>query len=84
MIQKINPILRGWVRYFATGHASKCFSYVRDWVEKKVRRHLARARQRPGFGWKRWSKKWLYGMLGLYNEYHVRRYQPPMKASPAR
>ena len=84
VIAKINPILRGWVRYFATGHSSQCFSYVRNWVEMKIRRHLARARQRRGFGWKRWSKKWLYGVLGLYNEYHVRRYQPPMKASPAR
>ena len=42
VIQLINPILRGWVNYFAIGHASECFSFVKDWVEKKVRRHLAR------------------------------------------
>ena len=24
--------------------------------------------QRHGFGWKRWSKAWLYGTLGLFNE----------------
>jgi hypothetical protein len=35
-------MLLGWVDYFAHGHASRCFSYVRDWVEKKVRRHLSR------------------------------------------
>ena len=51
----INPVLRGWVTYFAVGHSSRCFSYVRDWVEKKVRRHLMRARKRRGFRWKRWS-----------------------------
>ena len=84
VIAKINPILRGWVRYFATGHSSQCFSYIRNWVEMKIRRHLARARQRRGFGWKRWSKEWLYGTAGLYDEYHVRRYLPPMKASPTR
>jgi len=84
VIAKINPILRGWVRYFSTGHSSLCFSYIRYWVEKRIRRHLARARQRQGFGWKRWSKEWLYGTMGLYNEYQTRRYQPPMKASPAR
>jgi RNA-directed DNA polymerase len=39
VIQQINPILRGWVKYFAVGHCSRCFSYVRDWVEKKIRRH---------------------------------------------
>ncbi len=53
--------LRGWVQYFAVGHSSRCFSYIRDWVEKKIRRHLARASQRHGFGWKRWSRAWLYG-----------------------
>jgi RNA-directed DNA polymerase len=69
VIEKINPILRGWVQYFAVGHSSRCFSYIRDWVEKKIRRHLAKARQRRGFGWKRWSREWLYGTLGLFNEY---------------
>ena len=71
VIACINPILRGWVQYFAFGHSSRCFSYIRDWVEKTVRRHLARASQRHGFGWKRWSKAWLYGALGLFNEYRV-------------
>ena len=71
VIHEINPILRGWVRYFAFGNSSRCFSYIRDWVEKKIRSHLARACQRRGFGWKRWSKGWLYETLGLYNEYHV-------------
>jgi RNA-directed DNA polymerase len=71
VIEKINPILRGWVKYFAIGHSSRCFSSIRDWVEKKIRRHLARACQRRGFGWKRWSKEWLYRTLGLFSEYRV-------------
>jgi RNA-directed DNA polymerase len=71
LIEKINPMLRGWVQYFAVGHSSRCFSYIRNWVEKKIRRHLARACQRRGFGWKRWSKEWLYGTLGLFAEYRV-------------
>jgi RNA-directed DNA polymerase len=71
LIEEINSILRGWVRYFAFGNSSRCFSYIRDWVEKKIRNHLARACQRRGFGWKRWSKEWLYETLGLYNEYRV-------------
>ena len=32
------PVLRGWVNYFAVGHSSECFSFIKDWVEKKVRR----------------------------------------------
>jgi RNA-directed DNA polymerase len=71
VIDKINPILRGWVKYFAIGHSSVCFSYIRNWVEMKIRRHLSRACQRQGFGWKRWSREWLYGTLGLFAEYRV-------------
>ncbi len=71
LIERINPILRGWVQYFAIGHSSRCFSHIRDWVEKKIRRHLSRARQRQGFGWKRWSRAWLYQTLGLFAEYRV-------------
>jgi RNA-directed DNA polymerase len=71
ILERINPILRGWVRYFAIGNSSRCFAYVRRWVEKKVRRHLMRARQRRGFGWKRWSHEFLYQVLGLYDGYRV-------------
>ena len=71
VIQTINPILRGWVNYFAVGHSSRCFSFIKRWVEMKVRRHLMRARGRKGFGWKRWSRPWLYNTLGLFNEYRV-------------
>jgi RNA-directed DNA polymerase len=81
VIELINPILRGWVNYFAVGHSSRCFSFVKDWVEKKIRRHLMRARKRKGFGWQRWSRQWLYSELGLFNAYRVRR--PAPKAQPA-
>jgi RNA-directed DNA polymerase len=83
VICKINPILRGWVNYFGHGNASRCFSYVRDWVEKKVRRHLARNHKRTGFGWKRWSKSRIYGSLGLFRAYRVDR-GPWQKALPVR
>jgi RNA-directed DNA polymerase len=81
VIERINPILRGWVNYFAVGHASRCFSFVKDWVEKKIRRHLMRARKRKGFGWQQWSRSWPYDELGLFNAYRVRR--PGPKAQPA-
>ena len=81
VIERINPMLRGWVDYFAHGHASRCFSYVRDWVEKKVRRHLSRNSKRHGFGWKRWSTSRLYRTLGLFDDYRVT-YQKRQKALP--
>ena len=83
LIATINPILRGWADYFRTGHSSRCFSYIRNWVEQKIRRHLARGQKRHGFGWKRWSRRWFYDELGLYGDYRVRYYRPPAKAAPA-
>lgn len=71
VIELINPILRGWVHYFAVGHSSQCFSYIKFWVEMKVRRHLMHARQRRGIGWSRWSTRWLYDALGLFGDYRV-------------
>ena len=82
VIEKINPILRGWVQYFAVGHSSRCFAYIQNWVEKKIRRHLAKACQRRGFGWKRWSREWLYRTLGLFHEYRVRYQTQPSAVAP--
>jgi RNA-directed DNA polymerase len=82
VIDEINPILRGWANYFRVGHSNRCFSMVKHWVEKKIRRHLMRARGRKGMGWKRWSREWIYGTLGLFNDYRVGRQSLP-KAAPA-
>ena len=81
VIGLVNPVLRGWVNYFRVGQSSRCFGYVKDWIERKIRRHLMRARQRRGFGWKRWSRPWLYRHLGLFCEFRVARRVP--KALPA-
>ena len=84
VVEIINPILRGWVNYFAIGHSSRCFGRVRSWVEKKIRRHMMRAKKRQGFGWKRWSRSWLYERLGLYGDYRVRWPVAAAKALPTR
>ena len=81
LIDEIHPILRGGVNYFAIGHSSRCFSFIRNWVEQKMRRHLAKAQQRQGFGWKRWNRRWLYDGCGLFDAYYVKR-QPSTKAAP--
>jgi len=72
VVEMINPILRGWVNYFAIGYSNRCFQFIKRWVEIKVRRHLLRARNRRGLGWERWSTQWLHATLGLFNAYRVR------------
>ena len=84
VIEIINPILAGWVRYFAIGNSSRSFSDVRWYVEKRVRRHLSQSRGRKGFGWKRWSTQWLHEVLGLFRDYKLERPWLQQKASPVR
>jgi len=74
----INSVRYGWVNYFAAGNSGECFCFINDWVEKKVRRHLMRARKRKGFGWTRWSR---YDTLKLFNNYKARWLQ--LKVAPA-
>lgn len=82
VIDIINPVLGGWVNYFRIGHSSRCFGYVKEWVERKVRRHLMQARQMGGYGWKRWSRTWLYQQLRLFSSYRVAR--PGFESAPSR
>lgn len=81
-IKTLNPIIRGWVNYYRVGNSARCFKNIRRWIERKVRRLLARARGQKGFGWKRWSSDMIYVRLKLYNDYRVRYYQGS-KVQPA-
>jgi RNA-directed DNA polymerase len=76
----INPILRGWVQYFRIGHSSRAFGYLKDWLTKKIRRHLMKAKGRRGFGWKRWSTRGLYAIYNIYSDFKV----APRKVVPTR
>jgi RNA-directed DNA polymerase len=72
VVEIINPILRGWVNYFRIGNSGRCFSVIKDWVQKKVRRHIFKANKQRGFGWKRRSTEQLYQYTGLFNDYEIR------------
>ena len=85
VIARINPILRGWVQYFAVGHSSRCFSYIRDWVEKKIRLPPgARRSQRRGFGWQRWSREWCVRHAGTVQRLPGARTDRSRSVAPAR
>lgn len=74
----INPILKGWVQYFRIGNSSKVFGYVKDWLTRKIRRHLMKAKGKQGFGWTLWSTKGLYAMYNIYSNFKV----SPRKVAP--
>ncbi|MFH1547514.1 MAG: group II intron reverse transcriptase/maturase [bacterium] len=83
LINQINPILRGWVNYFRVGNSSRSLEYVRNWVDRKIRRQLMRAKKQKGFGWCRRSINLRYQSLDLYADYSVR-YCEGWKARSAR
>lgn len=68
IIQRLNPVLAGWVCYFRVANSNRAFGEVRDYVEMRVRTLLSRRkrRQKRSIRWKRWSNEYLYGVLGLY------------------
>jgi len=74
VVEKINPILRGWVNYFRVGNSSRAFDKVKFHVERKVRRWAVKKLKRKGFGWTRWSSDVVYKMWGLFNDYRIRYY----------
>jgi RNA-directed DNA polymerase len=71
IINQVNPILTGWVNYFRVGNSKETFSWVRQWMEKKIRRIAMKKRQRKGFGWERWSSLDIYRKWGLYDNYRL-------------
>ena len=81
VVQRINPILRGWVTYFAVGQSSRCFSFICYWVEVALRRHWLRNRKRRGFGWTRWRWLRVSRMVGVFLAYRVRPYRPAVAST---
>jgi RNA-directed DNA polymerase len=79
IITDINAALAGWVNYFRVGHASRAFSEVRHYTEMKIRVLLSRRtrRRKNGIGWRRWSSKYLYGVLGLYYDWKIQHLNRP-------
>jgi RNA-directed DNA polymerase len=81
VIHAVNAVIRGWVNYFRIGNSNSTFYKVKYFIEKKVRRFVAKRKGLSGFGWKRWSREEIYQKWGLYNDYRIRYLYP--KATPS-
>ena len=70
-VQNLNCYLRGWMGYFRIGNGSATFHDLAYFVNKRVRHVIWRRRGRRGYGWGKLTSEYLYGQLGLFNDYHV-------------
>jgi RNA-directed DNA polymerase len=84
VLERIRPVIVGWVNYFRVGNSGRAFDWIRFEMMRKIRRFVMKQKGRPGCGWKRWSNEAIYRRWGLVNQYRVQYfYRSPVKVSPA-
>jgi len=84
VLERIRPVIMGWVNYFRVGNSCRVFDWLRFEMMRKIRRFVMKQKGRPGCGWKRWSNEAIYQKWGLVNEYKVQYfYRSTVKVSPA-
>src|SRR5712692_818497 len=77
VVAELNPVLRGWARYFAYGTRLMAYRAVDHYVWERVRHFLRRRHKVPSRGTKRFSADVVFGELGVFQ---LRRFH---LASPA-
>ncbi len=68
LIQKLNPILRGWANYFRTGNAAEKFNDLDSYVWRRLTSFLCKRKGRhlrPGEG-KSWTRDYFVEHHGLF------------------
>jgi len=65
IVSRLNPVIRGWANYFIEGNSSKYFGSLRNYIENKIRRFIRTRSLKSGFGYKIYTKNYLYRDLGL-------------------
>jgi RNA-directed DNA polymerase len=84
VLERIRPVIVGWVNYFRVGNSGRAFDWIRSEVMRQIRRFVMKQKGRPGCGWKRWSNEAIYKKWGLVNQYRVQYfYRSPVKVLPA-
>ncbi|MFA5780333.1 MAG: group II intron reverse transcriptase/maturase [Elusimicrobiota bacterium] len=71
VVEKLNPVLRGWVNYFRIGNSARVFNKIKRYADIKVRGFIRRRQVKDGYGWKEITSSFLYGNLGLYYDWRV-------------
>lgn len=73
IVKELTPVLRGWVNYFRIANSSKKFGKINRYAAQRIRKFMRRCRTKSGYGYKLYPDTYLYGRLGLYNDYRLSR-----------
>ena len=72
LVKELTPVLRGWVNYFRIANSSRKFGKIKFYTAQRIRKYMRRRRQKSGYGYREYPNAYLYGKLGLYNDYALR------------
>lgn len=64
IVGELNPVIRGWCRYFAVGWSARSFASLRWYTHQRLARLAAKKRGKSGLNWKQYGTRWYRG-LGL-------------------
>ncbi|MDI6791011.1 MAG: reverse transcriptase domain-containing protein, partial [Thermodesulfobacteriota bacterium] len=65
LIDRLNPVIRGWGNYYFKAHVRKLFNRLNRWIVRRIWSH--RYKRWRNAGWKKLPEASLYGELGLVN-----------------
>jgi RNA-directed DNA polymerase len=65
LIERLNPILRGWGNYYKKAHVRKLFNRLNRWIVRRIWSH--RFKRWRNFGWRVLPDRTLYREYGLVN-----------------
>jgi len=63
LIERLNPLLRGWGHYYKRAHVRTLFHKLDHWIERRIWSHRYKCWR--NCGWKQLPKRKLYGEYGL-------------------
>jgi RNA-directed DNA polymerase len=81
LIEDLNPMLRGWGRYYQKAHVRKLFTQLDAWIVRRLWSH--RCKRWRCSGWKQLPQSLMYGQLGLVSllQLHLRARSPGRASS---
>ena len=65
LIERLNPILRGWRHYYKKAHVRKLFNRLNRWIVRRIWSH--RYKRWRNLGWRDLHESTLYREYGLVN-----------------